>query len=284
MVAITTSGDKARREMGMSRVVVMQIGLVLVLVLAGFSQTASFAQTASFERTRLQILDKGKQELIDVDFQVGEDKAVIVDKRNATVLFEIPYTEIKSISYDGARNRRSELGPLLGIGALFSKSTSHWLFIEYAEGDATSEPVLQFHKDEFEQVIAALEARTGQPVTILTKSRINPTEGSKNVKEVVPHSVERIRLALKPAMEMYGCQITKDEDDKMECKRGRNENRAGQGCGGEKVTGKFKAEGSSTRVEIKTGKGFMGMACKKNWSTPMFNEMMKNLASTSTNK
>ena len=265
----------------MTKVVMMQIGLVLVLVLVGFSQTASFAQTVSFEKTQLQTLDKGKQEMIDVEFQVGEDKAVIVDKGNATVLFEIPYTEIKNISYDGARTPRTELGLLVGV---FSKSTSHWLFIEYAEGDATSEPVLQIHKDDIEQVMAALEAGTGAPVTILAESRINPTEGSKNVKEVVPHSVEQIRLALQPAMEMYGCQITKEKDDEMECKRGRGENPGAQGCGGEKVTGKFKAEGSSTRVEIKTAKGFLGAACKKNWSTPMFNEMMKNLASTSTSK
>ena len=71
----------------------------------------------------------------------------------------------------------------------------------------------------------------------------------------------------------------KDKDDQMVCERGRNENRAGQGCGGEKVTAKFDTEGSSTRVKIETGKGFVGVACKKNWSTPMFTQMIKNLAS-----
>ena len=181
---------------------VLHISLLSMFGLAGLSQTTSF------ERTRLQTLDKGKQEMINVDFQLEKDKAVIVSKKEATVLWEIPFAEIANVSYDGARNRRSELVPLVGVGALFSKSTSHWLIFEHGTDGKATDTVLQFHKDDFEEVIALLEARTGKSVTILTKSRINPTEGSENVDKVVPHSLEQVRLALRPAMEGYGCQIT----------------------------------------------------------------------------
>ena len=43
------------------------------------------------------------------------------------------------------------------------------------------------------------------------------------------------------------------------------------------MTVKLSAKGSETRVEIKTGKGFVGRVGKKNWSTPIFDEMMKTL-------
>lgn len=160
------------------------------------------------------------------------------------------------------------------------KSTSHWLFLEHKQGETLHEIVLQIDKGDIENVVTALEARTGRSIETLTESRINPTEGSKNIREDVPYSVEQIRSAMRPVMEMYGCQITKDEDDEMVCERGRNENRPGQGCGGEKITAEFDERGAkTTRLEITTGKGFKGVACKKNWSTPIFKQVTKRLMS-----
>ncbi len=43
---------------------------------------------------------------------------------------------------------------------------------------------------------------------------------------------------------------------------------------------KLSAKGNETRVQISTGKGFVGRVGKKNWSTPIFNEMMKILKSS----
>jgi len=52
------------------------------------------------------------------------------------------------------------------------------------------------------------------------------------------------------------------------------------GSGGEKVKVKLSAKGSETRVKISTGKGFVGRVGKKNWSTPIFDEMMRILKSS----
>jgi hypothetical protein len=40
----------------------------------------------------------------------------------------------------------------------------------------------------------------------------------------------------------------------------------------------LEAQGSKTRVQIKTGKGFYGRLGKKDWSIPIYQLMIKNLA------
>jgi hypothetical protein len=82
--------------------------------------------------------------------------------------------------------------------------------------------------------------------------------------------------AAKQALATYGCNIKKERADYLECTRDRHVG-VMVGSGGEKVTVKLSAKGSETRVEIKTGKGFVGRVGKKNWSTPIFDEMMKTL-------
>jgi hypothetical protein len=47
--------------------------------------------------------------------------------------------------------------------------------------------------------------------------------------------------------------------------------------GGESVTAELESHGSQTQVRITTGKGFYGRLSKKNWSTPMFEAMMRAL-------
>jgi hypothetical protein len=82
--------------------------------------------------------------------------------------------------------------------------------------------------------------------------------------------------AAKQALATYGCSIKKERADYLECARDRHVG-VFVGSGGEKVTVKLSAKGGETRVEIKTGKGFVGRVGKKNWSTPIFDEMMKTL-------
>jgi hypothetical protein len=82
--------------------------------------------------------------------------------------------------------------------------------------------------------------------------------------------------AVKQAFNTYGCDVKKEQPEYLECTRDRHVG-AFVGSGGEKVTVQLTAKGNETRVEIKTGKGFVGRLGKKNWSTPIFDEMMKTL-------
>ena len=108
------------------------------------------------------------------------------------------------------------------------------------------------------------------------KGKDDPTKGSKDVDQTVPYQMEKALEAAKQALATYGCSIKKERADYLECTRDRHIGVV-VGSGGEKVTLKLSAKGSETRVEIKTGKGFVGRVGKKNWSTPIFDEMMKTL-------
>lgn len=113
------------------------------------------------------------------------------------------------------------------------------------------------------------------------KEKDDPSKGSKDVDQVVAYPMAKVLDAARQATATYGCDSKKDKEkaDYLECTRDRHVG-VFVGAGGEKVTVKLSAKGSETRVEIKTGKGFVGRLGKKNWSTPIFDEMMKTLKSS----
>jgi len=104
------------------------------------------------------------------------------------------------------------------------------------------------------------------------------SKGSKDVDQVVPYSMDKVLEAFKLAMATYGCEIKQEKADSLECTRSRHLG-VFVGSGGEKVTVKLKPKGAETQAIVTTGKGFVGRVGKKNWSTPIFNEMLKNLRS-----
>lgn len=110
------------------------------------------------------------------------------------------------------------------------------------------------------------------------KEKDDPSKGSKDVDQTVGYPMAKVLDAARLAMATYGCDSKKDKEkaDYLECTRDRHVG-VMVGSGGEKVTVKLSEKGSETRVEIKTGKGFVGRLGKKNWSTPIHNEMMKTL-------
>ena len=82
--------------------------------------------------------------------------------------------------------------------------------------------------------------------------------------------------AARQALATYGCDVKKEKPDYLECTRSRHVG-VMVGSGGEKVTVELSEKGAETRVQIKTGKGFVGRLGKKNWSTPIFDDMMRTL-------
>jgi hypothetical protein len=190
-----------------------------------------------------------------------------------------PYSSIDEMSYEYATRHRVAEGASvmvlsLGAGAILmaTKTKSHWLAIVYHEGETKQTTVLQLDKSEYEAVIAALEARTGKKIAVLESksSQLNPTAESKDMDEMVPFGTDRIVAALKPAMESVGCKVTAVKASSVECKRARGGDER-TGYGGEKVIASLETKGDQTRVRIATHKG------SKNWSTSIYQEMMKNL-------
>jgi hypothetical protein len=102
----------------------------------------------------------------------------------------------------------------------------------------------------------------------------DPSKGSKDVDQTIAYPMDKVLDAAKQALATYGCSIKKEKPDYLECTRDRHIG-VFVGSGGEKVKVRLSAKESETRVQINTGKGFVGRVGKKNWSTPIFNEMMK---------
>ena len=124
---------------------------------------------------------------------------------------------------------------------------------------------------------AFLAQPAGQPVQpVIQDDKEDASKGSTDVDRTVAYPMAKVLEATKQALATYGCDIKKEKPDYLECTRDRHVG-AFVGSGGEKVTVQLSAKGSETRVEIKTGKGFVGRLGKKNWSTPIFDEMMKTL-------
>ncbi len=252
---------------------------VAVLTLA----SAGLAQDVTFSKTRYSSVKLPKE--ADVALTVVDSKILIRGKKQNGINIEIPFSSIDSMSYErSARHRVGEGATVmllsLGAGAVLmaTKTKSHWLDIQYHEGDAKQLTVLRLDKSEYENVISTLEARTGKHIAVLNSktSPLNPTAESKDMDEVIPFRMDAVVAALKPAMESMGCNVTHATANRIECKRGRGDSER-TGYGGEKITATLEAKNEQTRVRIWTGKGFVGRARKNNWSTPIYQEMMKSL-------
>ena len=126
-------------------------------------------------------------------------------------------------------------------------------------------------------LIVAIGAQAAQPGS-QEKEKDDPSKGSKDVDQTVAYPMDKVLAAARQALATYGCDVKKDKEkpDYLECTRDRHVG-VFVGSGGEKVTVKLSPKGNETRVEIKTGKGFVGRLGKKNWSTPIFDDMMKTL-------
>jgi hypothetical protein len=108
------------------------------------------------------------------------------------------------------------------------------------------------------------------------RAQDDASKGSKDIDRTVAFPMAKVLDAAKQALNTYGCDVKKEKPDYLECTRDRHIG-ALVGSGGEKVTVQLSAKDSETRVVIKTGKGFAGRLGKKNWSTPIFDDMLKTL-------
>jgi hypothetical protein len=266
------------------------VGIVLAIIVS--TSSLSFAAEVSFKKTQLVTVEKGRQRSVDVDLRIGDQTVMIVERRSGAVAATITRSKIDAMSYEISERHRIPNGAVLVLAApyepwalvgsvalVMTKTKSHWLTVRYRAGSEPQGIVLRLDKREYKGIISALNAGSGQKVTVLTgqESEIDPTRGSKNAQELLPFSASQVRAALKPAMEEYGCEIKEDKADEVMCKRPFDSYNELLGPGGERVTARLKAEGSSTRIQISTRKGLIGRWLKRNWSKPILQQTKKAL-------
>ena len=239
------------------------------------------AQGVSFQTVRTMVPDGKKVREKRVELVFANHEQLLV-KSEDRALVTIPFSKIDKIDYEFAKRHRTGEGAAvmalsLGAGAIvmLTKTTSHWMGVEFQEDGRRKQLLLRLDKSDYRSVIAAAESQTGKKVEMLasTKGPEAVTKGSHNVAEVVSYPVDRVEAALRQAMERYTCRVTKTEPGSIECSRPVD----GEVYKGEHLLAKFNAEGEGTRVLIETHKGFTGRAVKKNWSAPVFQEMMRAL-------
>jgi hypothetical protein len=262
-------------------------GVLLVPLIAIVSRGA-FSQDVTFSKVRYASIEQPRE--TDVTLSLTESKIVVKSKKASKKVKacnnEISYSSIDSMSYAAAtRHRLGEGGALAGfsLGAsaviMATKTTSYWLRIDYHEGETKRVAILQLDKSEYENALTALKSKSGKQIATLdskTPNELLPTAGSKNVDKVVPFGMEEVVAALRPAMESYGCKVTTARKGLIQCKRARAYSER-TGAGAEKITARLEPKGAQTRVRIQTGKGMVGRLGKRNWSTPIYQAMLKTL-------
>jgi len=269
--------------------------LMTLLCLTGWSSPA-FAQDITFEKAHYSSPTMKTEP--EVSLKITDAEMDISGKKPKEFgSLTIPFASIDAMTYEFAQRHRIKEGnntnavsvlaigapfdlPLLviGLGVMATKTKSHWLNIQYHDAAGAHTAVLQLDKSEYKSVLETLKTRTGQqiPETNAKTSNVNPNAESKDLDEIVPYPLDAAIAAIKPAMEDFGCKVTAEEPDKIECKRPRGGSEL-NGAGGEKVTATFQRIVDKTEVHIETDKGFNGRMMKKNWSTPIYKGMIGKL-------
>jgi len=273
----------AKHEGGTAlRRTILSVTLILTLALS------CEAQQTTFNKSKYSSAKQSKE--VDVTLSITDSNIQIKAKKGTAIDTDIPFANIDSLSYEFAQRHRVAEGAAvmvlsLGAGAVLmaTKTKSHWLAIEYHNGDTKDEAVLQLDKSEYKEIVATLEAKTGKKVETrdAKTSELNPTAESKDMDELVPFAMDKVIAALKPAMEAEGCNVKEEKADRIVCKRDRGASER-TGTGGEEITASLVASGNQTRVKIVTGKGFVGRMGKKNWSTSVYKGMLDRLQQPST--
>jgi hypothetical protein len=233
----------------------------------------SCAQDAVFTKSALVRI--GGAEITRVDLIVSDIGVTVRTKtKPASVIIDLPYDVIKNLGYTLMDQRRTPLVPLLGAVALLTKGQSHWLMIESSPGVVNGTTVLRLDKTEYRGVVAALTAKSGKHVEMIVPNStlVDPTIGSQDEYEVIPFPIDQVLAMLKVAMEQYSCKVGKTGVKHIECTR--SSRPADAVGGGEGVTAALESRGQETRVQITTRKGF-----GKNWSQPIYLEMLRRLKS-----
>jgi hypothetical protein len=140
---------------------------LLVILLAG---TTGLAEETSFSRVVVPDA-RGKQIKAVLTFS-DQHKAVEVQPAKGAVV-SIPYAEIYKFAYEYTKkhriNEESVFTAAIGVGAIvmLTKSKSHWLEIDYREGDIPKSFVVRMDKHEYIRILDAVKAHTGKDAEIL---------------------------------------------------------------------------------------------------------------------
>lgn len=147
----------------MKRIILLLLVTLSVIIL-------SFAEDASF--SRIDVPDsKGRQIKAVLTFSDAHQAVEVEPVKGLTV--SIPYAEIYKFAYEYTKrhrvNEESIFSAAIGVGAvvMLTKSKSHWLEIDYREGDVPKSFVLRMDKRDYIHILDAVKDHTGKDAEVL---------------------------------------------------------------------------------------------------------------------
>lgn len=141
--------------------------LLLAVLLAA---TFGFADDTAFNRI---LVPDSKGRLVKAVLTFSDDhKAVEVQPVKGSAV-SIPFEEIYKFAYEYTKRHRVNEGSVfmvpVGVGAvmMLTKSRSHWLEIDYREGEVPRSFVLRMDKHDYIHILDAVKAHTGKDAEVL---------------------------------------------------------------------------------------------------------------------
>ena len=126
------------------------------------------AQT--FQKVRYLQDIGGKTREIKAHLVVADESIQVRMEKSQQVLQEIPYTDIKSVTYSRSKHRRwksgigaAVVGGVLAAPLFFMKGKKHWLTVEAGEDQLG----LRLDKNNYDVILDALEDKSGLDVEMI---------------------------------------------------------------------------------------------------------------------
>jgi hypothetical protein len=141
----------------------MFVALIAVALLANVA--AAFAQ-AKFEDIKLiKSKDGKKAEELDAELEINKESGeILIKEKKGGATLKIAKAQVTKIVYERASKPRYAAGLLLAWPLLFTKSKKHFLTVQYKEGEKGEFALLRLDKNNYQAVLAGLEAATGVKV------------------------------------------------------------------------------------------------------------------------
>jgi hypothetical protein len=144
--------------------------IICILLVIFLVVTLGVAEETSFSRVAVPD-SKGRQIKAMLTFS-DDHKAVEVQPAKGPAV-SIPYAEIYKFSYEYTKkhrvNEESIFTSAVGVGAIvmLTKSKSHWLEIDYREGEVPKSFLLRMDKHDYLRILDAVKAHTGKDAEVL---------------------------------------------------------------------------------------------------------------------
>ena len=139
----------------------------LVCTVLSLCTSSIFADEVFFKKLNYFYQEGDQRKEHDARMIFTEDRILITDedKPERATYADIQLASIKKVVYEKSSHPRWKTAVFLTPFALFAKGKKHWLTIQYQKDEKIEDFVfIRMDKDNYQMIIATMEARTGKPV------------------------------------------------------------------------------------------------------------------------